>query len=93
MPAEYVLREFQQSQQETLDRAVQAYRAYLDILKASRPLKGGMHWKKIKGKEYLYKYRDRYGHGHSLGPRSPETERRFGEFRDRRGFLVSVERR
>jgi hypothetical protein len=43
-----------------------------------------MHWKKVKGREYLYKYRDRAGHGSSLGPRSPETERLFAEFGQRR---------
>ena len=65
-------------------------------MEANRPLKGGMHWKKIKGKEYLYKYRDRYGHGSSLGPRSPHTEALWGEFgRQRRELtaLLSARRR
>jgi hypothetical protein len=85
MAAEYFFREFEATQQETLARAVQAYESYLNALKSGQPLKGGMHWKKIKGKDYLYKYRDRYGNGESLGPRSPETERRFTEFgRERR---------
>jgi len=35
---------------------------------------GGMHWKKVKGKEYLFKTTDRFGNGKSLGPRSPETD-------------------
>jgi hypothetical protein len=48
-----------------------------------------MHWKTIKGKEYLYKYRDRHGNGGSLGPRSPATERLFQEFeRERREFAA-----
>jgi hypothetical protein len=84
MTAEYSFREFQASQQETLAGTVAAYQAYLSALKAVQPLKGGMHWKKIKGKEYLYKYRDRFGNGESLGPRSPETERLFAEFRRER---------
>jgi hypothetical protein len=85
MAAEYFFREFEATQQETLARAVQAHEGFLSALKAGRPFKGGMHWKKIKGKDYLYKYRDRYGNGESLGPRSPETERRFTEFgRERR---------
>ena len=74
MAAAYSFREFQVNQQLTLNRAVEAYQAYLEALQASQPLKGGMHWKKINGREYLYKYRDRYGHGVSLGPRSPHTE-------------------
>ena len=78
MAAEYSFREFQENQQRTLDQAVRAYQAYLETLEASRPFKGGMHWKKIRGREYLYQYRDRYGHGESLGPRSPSTRRAFG---------------
>ena len=53
-----------------------------------------MHWKKIKGREYLYKYRDRYGHGASLGPRSPDTERLFAEFgRQRRELAARLDAR
>ena len=80
MAAEYSLREFQENQQQTLDQAVRAHQAYQEALEASRPFKGGMHWKKIKGREYLYKYRDRFGHGHSLGPRSPNTEGIWADF-------------
>jgi hypothetical protein len=89
MVTEYFFREFENSQQETLARAVQAHQAYFSALKAGRPLKGGMHWKKIHGKEYLYKYRDRNGNGESLGARSPETERLFAEFgRQRKDFAA-----
>lgn len=35
--------------------------------------KGSMRWKKIKGKEYLYRYID--GRHNSMGPRSQETEK------------------
>ena len=34
-----------------------------------------MHWKKSKSREYLFRSRDRFGYGKSLGPRSPETEK------------------
>jgi hypothetical protein len=88
MAAEYFFREFKATQQEILDRAIQAYEGYLRALKSGRPLKGGMHWKKIKGKDYLYKYRDRYGNGESLGPRSPETERLFKDFDRQRRELA-----
>jgi hypothetical protein len=80
MIPEYSFQEFQESQQRTLDQAIQAFQAYLEARQASRPLKGGMHWKKIKDRQYLYKYWDRYGHGRSLGPRSPATEQLFQEF-------------
>lgn len=39
-----------------------------------------MHWKKIRGRQYLYRYRDRLGHGESLGPRGEITERLFAQF-------------
>ncbi|MGA9755583.1 MAG: GSU2403 family nucleotidyltransferase fold protein [Desulfobaccales bacterium] len=80
MAADYSFREFQESQQRTLDRAVRAHQAYREAVQASRPFKGGMHWKKIAGREYLYKYRDRYGHGRSLGARSPDTEGMWADF-------------
>jgi hypothetical protein len=84
MAPAYRFREFTQNQPRTLGRALAAYQAYLDALQAGRPLRGSMHWKQIKGREYLYKYRDRAGHGSSLGPRSPETERLFAEFHHHR---------
>ena len=61
--------------------AVQVYEAYLDAIEKNRSYKGGIRWKKVKGKEYLYRTRVRYGHGESLGPRSPETEGIFNSFR------------
>ncbi len=84
MAANYIFREFQESQHHTLNRTVEAYQAYLEAQEAARPLKGGMHWKKINGREYLYKYRDRLGHGASLGPRSPHTEGLWRDFGRRR---------
>jgi hypothetical protein len=84
MAAQYSFREFQENQLRTLNRAVEAYQAYLEAREAGRPFKGGMHWKKIHGREYLYKYRDRLGHGASLGPRSPHTEGLLSEFGRRR---------
>jgi hypothetical protein len=90
MAVEYFFREFEATQLETLARAIRAHESYLSALKSGRPLKGGMHWKKIKGKDYLYKYRDRYGNGESLGPRSPETERRFTEFGRERHELATL---
>jgi hypothetical protein len=94
MAAEYFFREFQPNQQRTLNRAVEAYRAYLEAVQAGKPLKGGMHWKNIKGREYLYKYRDRYGRGSSLGPRSPHTEGLWAEFgRQRRETTALLDAR
>ena len=90
MAAEYFFREFQVNQQRTLHRAVEAYQAYLEAVEAGRPLKGGMHWKKVKGREYLYKYRDRSGHGSSLGPRSPHTEGLWAEYGRQRREMAAL---
>ena len=93
MAAAYFFREFSPTQQQTLAQAIQAHQDYVHALKASQPFKGGMHWKRIKGKEYLYKYRDRYGNGASLGPRSPATERLLAEFtRQRREVSARLAR-
>jgi len=61
--------------------AVQLYDAYIDAFRENRSYRGGMHWKKSKGREYLFRSRDRYGYGKSLGPRNPETEKTLAEFR------------
>ncbi len=44
-------------------------------------LQGGMHWKTVAGKEYLFRSRDRRGYGKSLGPRTPATERILAQFK------------
>ncbi len=49
-----------------------------------------MHWKKIRGREYLYRYRDRYGHGGSLGPRSESTERLYDDFSRQRQEVTAL---
>ena len=73
--------EMNDSQRRVFIDTVQLYDAYIDAFYKSRAYRGGMHWKKAKGREYLFKSRDRYGYGKSLGPRSPETEKILAEFR------------
>jgi len=60
--------------------AVQLHEAYLDAFTKNRAYRGGMHWKKGKGKQYLFRSLDRYGYGKSLGPRSEKTESIYREF-------------
>jgi hypothetical protein len=60
--------------------AAQLYEAYMDAFTKSRAYRGGMHWKKVKGKEYLFRSLDRYGYGKSLGARSKEAESTYHEF-------------
>jgi hypothetical protein len=61
--------------------AVQLYQAYGSAFQKNRSYRGGMHWKKAKGRQYLFKTQDRHGYGKSLGPRSAETEKILTDFR------------
>ena len=53
---------------------VQLHEAYMAAFRDSLAYRGGMHWKKSKGRQDLFRSKDRYGYGKSLGPRSPATE-------------------
>ncbi len=72
--------EFTDSQQQTYRTATACYRAYQEAVRQHRLYHGGMHWKHIRGREYLYRYRDRCGHGESMGPRSETTEQIYADF-------------
>ena len=76
----YIIKELTAEQRRIYIDAVQIYQAYLATRQQSRGYRGGMLWKKVAAKEYLYHYRDRYGHGNSLGPRSEKTEKIFAMF-------------
>ena len=67
---------------------VQLHETYMDAFTKSRTYRGGMHWKKAKGKEYLFRSLDRYGYGKSLGPRSKETETTYTEFHSKKKQVV-----
>ncbi len=69
--------------------AEQTYQAWWDAWRASRDYVGGMHWKTIAGKEYLYKTHDRKGNAKSLGTRSEATEAIATEFHARKQEAVS----
>ncbi|MBB3192549.1 GSU2403 family nucleotidyltransferase fold protein [Halomonas cerina] len=53
--------------------AIQLFEALEAHRGEARQVAGSMHWKRIAGRDYLYRG---YSHGknHSLGPRSPRTE-------------------
>ena len=87
----YLLTEFSPGQRQTYRTAAETYRVFLQALHQSRNYKGGMHWKRIRGRQYLYRYRDLLGHGESLGPRGEDTERLFAHFtRERRDAAARV---
>lgn len=53
-----------------------------------RDYAGGMHYKTINGKEYLYKTHDRKGNATSLGPRSDDNDRKLSQFVRHKHTLV-----
>lgn len=67
--------------------AEQIYRAEQDTREKMQSYKGGMHWKTINGRQYLYRTLDSKGTAKSLGPRSQATEALHLQFHQRRGEL------
>jgi len=65
----------------------QLFAAYQDVLAQSQSYQGGMHWKTVAGKEYLYRTRDRLGNGKSLGAKSEKTIEIFTTFIERKATL------
>jgi len=53
---------------------VQLYSSMIDIRDQLDNYRGGMTWKTVSGKDYLYKTHGRRGQGKSLGVRSEKTE-------------------
>ena len=72
--------EYSENQRRIFIDAIQLYTAYMEAYQKSRAYRGGMHWKTVKGREYLVKTLDRYGNGKSLGPRSRDTEKTYRHF-------------
>lgn len=63
----------------------QQYDALLEARRQANSYRGGMHWKTIAGREYLYRTIGKTAK--SLGARSPETEARAAEFLKRKDEL------
>lgn len=76
--------EMSSEQRQIYINTAQLHEAYINVFVQKNTYSGGMHWKKSKNKAYLFRTRDRYGNGHSLGPRSPETEKIFKDFHGRK---------
>ncbi|MCG8618141.1 MAG: nucleotidyltransferase domain-containing protein [Desulfobacterales bacterium] len=71
---------FSELQSKTHINATQLYEALLDAQIKFRSYRGSMTWKRAKGREYLFRVRDNYGNGESLGARTPETEKIYDTF-------------
>ncbi|MFH0726377.1 MAG: nucleotidyltransferase domain-containing protein [Pseudomonadota bacterium] len=81
------LYEMSNEQRRIFINTAQLHEAYTDTFDKSRAYRGGMHWKKAKDREYLFRSRDRYGYGQSLGPRSSETEAIYNRFHENKKNL------
>lgn len=72
--------EFTDNQSRIFIDTAQIYDTWMDACRKSIAYRGGMHWKKSNGRQYLFKTTDRYGNGKSLGPRNRDTEKIKAEF-------------
>lgn len=68
--------------------AAQLHLAYGEASGKYRAYRGGMHWKKASGQEYLFRSRDRRGYGKSLGARSAQTEAVYSDFHENKKRLA-----
>lgn len=68
--------------------AAAAHEGWTQTFQRMQEYRGGMHWKTIGGRQYLYRTHDRRGNAKSHGPRSPDTERIYGEFSRRKAELA-----
>ena len=75
-----IFKEMTDNQRRVFIDTIHLYEAFVAAFNKNRSYRGGMHWKKSKGREYLFRSRDRFGYGKSLGPRSSETEKILAQF-------------
>ncbi len=71
-------------QARALTNAGQLYDSWRDVKRALSKLPGGMYWRVINSREYLYQYAKASAglqQTKSLGPRTPEVEDKFQEFK------------
>jgi hypothetical protein len=67
---------FNTEQRRQLQNLLQFYETWKEVSRSLAQLPGGMYWRVINSKEYLYKYVTNTGikQSTSIGPKSPETE-------------------
>lgn len=75
------MRELSNDQRKAYIDSAQVFEAWKDASRRMTSYQGGMTWKRSGKREYLFRLTDTAGYGKSLGPRNPETERIFEEFR------------
>ena len=80
---------FSTEQRRQLQNLLQFYETWKELAGSLARLPGGMYWRVIKSKEYLYKYATTAGikQSTSIGPRTPQTEAIAEEFQRTKGNL------
>lgn len=71
----------------------EAYERYRGVEQELATYKGGLYWKKARGKQYLFRARNRRGEGRSLGSRTAETEEIYASFHARKAELKDFRER
>jgi hypothetical protein len=72
---------FSDEQARALVNLDQRYRVWMDAERALAALPYDLRRKEVSGRSYLYEIADRSGNGRSLGPWSPENEKKFEAYR------------
>ena len=80
--------EWTDNQRRVFIATVQTYEALAAAQRDARAYRGGMHWKRAGGRQYLFRSLDRRGNGKSLGPRSSETEQVLADFQRRKASIT-----
>ncbi|MEA1969554.1 MAG: nucleotidyltransferase domain-containing protein, partial [Thermodesulfobacteriota bacterium] len=75
-----IMRELTDNQSRIFIDTSQLYESFRDVYRKKLSYRGGMHWKKSKNKEYLFKTVDRYGNGNGLGLKTEKTEKIYHHF-------------
>lgn len=67
---------FNTEQRRQLQNLLQFYETWKEVSRSLSQLPGGMYWRVVNSKEYLYKYLTNSGikQSTSIGPRTPQTE-------------------
>jgi hypothetical protein len=81
---------FTAEQSRQLQNLIQFYETWKEVSQQLARLPGGMYWKVVNSKEYLYKQLTSAGirQATSIGPRSEETEGVFADFKGRKATLL-----
>lgn len=81
--------ELSEEQSRVLIDIAQLYEAYSEVQRQRAEINYALVWKRLRGKQYLFKKLDARGNGKVVGPRNSETEVARDAFRRRKDELRS----